>query len=669
MAKPILTGQTKRIARNNEGNLDSIDLIPPVVPPVYPEHPTYPEFHDFTTLPLTVDGWTDLDRIINGYTDTQITYVSPNGTAAGAVYTPSSAALGGSPTNPTGQIAAFQTMAQARVYFRNGKSDVMLFERGGTYSISPDGIELAQFKGGPSISERSIVAAYGPPENARPIITSSSANVGLLWGNRGNNNRIIANFDFTAKLKGIRFAQPLRNTLIEDCKFKNMGDTMETSFAHIRRCVSVDMWTSVGGGHALGLYLGGPGEVLVEECVFDMCGYKEDPRNPATWTGNRLSSLSTGGMAAGTGVQPTRTYFDRCLYAGIYKNVMVRKNIMSRGGGGSSAQMRCGGTAESNVFIFCQSAIFNISAVTDAALGGSVLDSVTQKNLIMHDDMFYPNGGVAGGILGRAGVANEHIINDNIVAHFSRKPVGAFSDDSMFQLRGWPEGSQKAESIVVTNNVGFQTQNELVGVRGPDSVSGIVSLVINNNAFIRDTGLPFTITDSSSAAWPTMGLTAETANQYYAPSWSGFAAWQAGGRDTASTLHGSIEALASAAGWKSAAELSDPQSRNGWERDIVSFMQYVDPDYVVNENVTIDDGIIEGTPRAEPLVLWQVLSSASYTGPTLSEAEAKKVARRYHAFVAYITKARANRYGAWDWNYHADTLNNYIREGFGKTAV
>ena len=40
------------------------------------------------------------------------------------------------------------------------------------------------------------------------------------------------------------------------------------------------------------------------------------------------------------GVQPLRTYFDRNLYLSSYDSMTLRGNIISRGGGGSSVQMR-----------------------------------------------------------------------------------------------------------------------------------------------------------------------------------------------------------------------------------------------------------------------------------------------------------------------------------------
>jgi hypothetical protein len=134
-----------------------------------------------------------------------------------------------------------------------------------------------------------------------------------------------------------------------------------------------------------------------------------------------------------------------------------------------------------------------------------------------------------------------------------------------------------------------------------------------------------------------------------------------------SAKHSSIEVLAGFAGWKSSADLADAQGRNGWERDIVSYMQSIDGEYVVNENVTVDDCVPLANRRENPAIVWEVLSSGSpYIGPTMTVDNAKLAAKRYHAFLAFIDGARANRKGAWDLRYTAKALNDYMRAGFGK---
>ena len=48
------------------------------------------------------------------------------------------------------------------------------------------------------------------------------------------------------------------------------------------------------------------------------------------------------------------------------------------------------------------------------------------------------------------------------------------------------------------------------------------------------------------------------------------------------------------------------------------------------------------------------------------EYRAKQIARKFHAFLHLIKKMKQNRKGAWDSRYTANSINDYIREGFGK---
>jgi hypothetical protein len=99
-------------------------------------------------------------------------------------------------------------------------------------------------------------------------------------------------------------------------------------------------------------------------------------------------------------------------------------------------------------------------------------------------------------------------------------------------------------------------------------------------------------------------------------------------------------------------------------------MQSVDQDYVVDEDVTVDDGVPEANRRVDAPKVWEVLSATTgYSGAAMPEADAKLTARRYHAFLTFIERAKANRRGSWDDAYTAKALNNYIRAGFGKATV
>jgi hypothetical protein len=109
---------------------------------------------------------------------------------------------------------------------------------------------------------------------------------------------------------------------------------------------------------------------------------------------------------------------------------------------------------------------------------------------------------------------------------------------------------------------------------------------------------------------------------------------------------------------------------NAWEKDIVSYMQHVDPTYVPDENVTVDFAAPVANRRANAPTVWSVLKNSELYGggvkANLSEADAKLTARRYHAFITFITRAKANRKGSWDEKYTANAINNYFRTQFNK---
>lgn len=117
----------------------------------------------------TVADWTDLNALINSapYASSRIVYVSTSGNdGTGAIYSPASPELGGNPTNPTGTVLPYATLAAAWNQIRDGFADVMLLRRGDVWSTS-----LYTNKAGASASARIIVAAYGPTSTARPQVS------------------------------------------------------------------------------------------------------------------------------------------------------------------------------------------------------------------------------------------------------------------------------------------------------------------------------------------------------------------------------------------------------------------------------------------------------------------------------------------------------------------
>jgi hypothetical protein len=153
------------------------------------------------------------------------------------------------------------------------------------------------------------------------------------------------------------------------------------------------------------------------------------------------------------------------------------------------------------------------------------------------------------------------------------------------------------------------------------------------------------------------GWQANSSGDYRDPPYSDgpVSQWQAAGYDTDATLTSDFAAFKAAVGWTAP------------ERDIVSYMQSVDPTYVVNEDVYVDE-FSSGAKQDVRLKVWEVLVSGGSGITEMTQAQAKLAARRFHAFGTFIQRAKNNRKGAWDSRWTAEAVNNYIRGGFGKTA-
>lgn len=154
-------------------------------------------------------------------------------------------------------------------------------------------------------------------------------------------------------------------------------------------------------------------------------------------------------------------------------------------------------------------------------------------------------------------------------------------------------------------------------------------------------------------------------------------AWRYAGFDPSSHWHDTLEGLAAASGWRTADQLADPTGSDGWERDIETYLRSIDPAYVPDEEVTVDAGVPADRRRVDAPKVREVLADplrypnlgGFWSARVLSPDHARVVARRYHAFLTFIERAKANRRGAWDSRYTADAVNNYIREGLGKPPV
>ncbi len=161
-------------------------------------------------------GWTDLDALINSapYASSRIVYVSTSGNdGTGTIYSPASSELGGNPTNPTGTVLPYATLAAAWNQIRDGFADVMLLRRGDTWTA-----DLALNKLGAGASARIIVAAYGNPSTARPQVGHVYPQSASAAG-----NQILAHYRMNFTSAGDQFSQGVR-VRFEGIHFEGVGD-------------------------------------------------------------------------------------------------------------------------------------------------------------------------------------------------------------------------------------------------------------------------------------------------------------------------------------------------------------------------------------------------------------------------------------------------------------
>jgi len=548
---------------------------------------------------------------------------------------------------------------------------------------------------GRSASEPFVVTAWGPASDPRPILRRSSlspyASMTLTGGSHARfvslhidgeagtlGSASVGNFEWRAPE-----GEEVVDRLVEDCYVNgSLGGTnlMNGGTYTVRRCVVTNAWSD--SSHIQGFYVfnGATGEQswTLEECVFDRNGYKENPNAPQTWTGNQVVLQDgSNALAAGTGVQPRRTYYDRNLYVSRYGDVKVRGCIIGRGGGGNSFQLREGaGVVERNVFLWNESAIY--AGSSNETTTSRARSTLVRRNLLLHDDHLLPPGGWGNGIIISGGPDDLGVVDDNVIAHFHRGNNG----EGTISARGSGVPQSPVGRVVIKDNAIFReygghgidvlSTTSVVGVLEADVTGNEVSTLVSTVAPLH--GLQINRNATRPAASTYSGNqyhSAGPAAQYFTFNVLGnnsftkgdLTAWKAAGFDSDATqVYSSLASFKTAVGWTAP------------ERDIVSYMQSVDPTYVPNEEVFVDDDSTGPKQAVRTKVREMVMTgdlAASFWGSpvAMTDARARQLARRYHAMITFMQRAKANRKGAWDSRYTADALNNHVRDGFGKTAV
>lgn len=307
--------------------------------------------HEFTGLPMTSDGWTDLDTMIlsAGYSDARIVYVSSSegSDATGRVYSQTEVqTLGGMPTNPTSAVNAYATISAARNQLRHGYPDVLLLKRGDVWveSLVPS---LAHMSGR-SQTERKIFAAYGssgPLPNVRGQITAGTGGGGapdtadhIIVAHVSNYHpqNDPANPAFNGR-KVDTIAMNLRpgaNILLEGLRMHFSGIDYSVSVSGevrtgtaFRRNIISEAYPG-GGGHKQGIYADRNDGLLVEENI-----------------------LFHNGWIDRDGFSTAPTQFNHNIYMSWRnKDVIARRNILAESSS-HSMQTRGGAVVFNNLSI------------------------------------------------------------------------------------------------------------------------------------------------------------------------------------------------------------------------------------------------------------------------------------------------------------------------------
>jgi hypothetical protein len=681
-------------------------------------------------MPVTrVDGWTHVTPSV----DSRLIYISNTGNdeQAKAVkgrgyYLPSDPEIGPDPHNPIGPIVSYVTPREAAKKMRGsgwlrtdetgkeiisiaerdrrgnlenpdggGWPDWVMFKRGETF-VGDEGYQSpgwaflggnlgdifrtawgdnivaggafryeAGFLMGRSENEPMVISAWGNPSDPRPIM-SGGFNISFY------NFTVVSSLDIQPNQTS-RSGMQLGNanpagynwwkTIVEDCRSEGhsmiaiQGGDRKVDLT-IRRCVFADGFAA--GGHNSSPFNGlkDGAKLTIEECVFDRNGYKENPADATQWTGEFSSSLVSGQLPDGTGVQPTRTWFDRNWYMSgdAGDTLVLRGNIAARTGGGAE-QLRSGGLSYRNVFLFEHDGL--LMGMPD---GYGFHNTFAVQNLFLHDDLFLPPGGWG---MNNYSQGADTVIAENIYAHPHSRIVGTNGPGTLFL---WNARDNFMYKRVLIGNVirastffrGYATQRSLESRDHPiitiknnefafDSIGGY-----GYGAISRPEKSPLDTVDENlyfgNPTSPSFTVNYGGSPQSISNRNRSFQTWQSEGYDTNSQMMDDWNSFKSTAGW------TDP------DRDIVSYMQTIDPTYIPDENVRVDYGtkVQQTTPQLVKNVI-----------PTnhMNEEQRLLAARRFHAAVTFLLRARDNRKGNWSNNYTAESLNNYMREGFGKPLV
>lgn len=265
--------------------------------PEKPEVPSKKVVHtntattEFTGLPMTADGWTDLSAIvkdINLYNDCRIVYVSSSGNDSSAqIYSPSDSEVAENPFDPAGPISPFATFTAAYEMMRDGYPDIMLLKRGDIWTEDMPQGRNGWRKSGKSQKERMIIGAYGPLSAARPKL-------GSFIGRNKMHNIVLADLELSDSWRSVHLEGSIQHFLIEGCYMPPATETGMVVQNHnnidggvdylaIRRNVIADRHRPANTtALTQGFYIDDSVNLLIEENIFDNNGEDESGQPNST---------------------------------------------------------------------------------------------------------------------------------------------------------------------------------------------------------------------------------------------------------------------------------------------------------------------------------------------------------------------------------------------------
>lgn len=353
--------------------------------------------HDFTGLPLDVNGWTDIPTMISGtgYDSSRIVYVDPtNGNDGNAtIYDNNDFANMVEPSS----VNAYQTLAGAYAQIRDGYADVMLLKRGEDFGST----NLTLSKSGVSATAPMIYSAYGSDSGARPIMGQLN-----IDGSGSTDYLLIAHIQLDDEERSMNGRDPMTRVLIEGCYFPpgpghgaSIQDETDScvntiDYLALRRNVFAGRYRPSGSGtYVHGIYMENIKNLLVEENIFDDNGADEfDAENetPDERSHNTYLMLNYS----------SRTW-----------DSIWRYNISSRASS-HCLQIGQGGTAYGNLCVECPVGIQ--TAREDAWWDG--VEGTYKHNVILHgQDIMSTSASGMGMIVANidGGLIEDNIIGDN----------------------------------------------------------------------------------------------------------------------------------------------------------------------------------------------------------------------------------------------------------------